>query len=119
MDFMTIFDLIVGVLGVYLTFSGLKNFKDGTVDVMLITAQEMTKCKDVQGLSKFLMPKQIIFGLCCIVFGIQGFLCDAKVLQISDSIIKTVNVVFLILFVLVWIMFSYFINRAKKNYIGD
>lgn len=113
MSFMTIFDIIIGVLGTYLVFVGIKSYKRGDVDPMMITAEELTKCSDVPGLSKYLMPKTAIFGAFCILFGVQGLLNDTGRIAFS----KTVNVLFLIAFIVVWVIFSYFIRKAKKTYI--
>ncbi|WP_028235267.1 hypothetical protein [Pseudobutyrivibrio sp. MD2005] len=113
MSFMTIFDLVIGVLGAYLVFIGIKCSKKGEVDPMMITAEELTKCSDIKGLSKYLMPKTAIFGAFCVVFGAQGFLNDTG----KVSFPQTVNVVFLIAFVLVWVVFSIAIRKAKKTYI--
>ena len=113
MSFMTIFDLIIGVLGIYLVFIGVKSYKKGEVHPMLITTEELTKCHDIPGLSKYLMPKTAIFGAFCIIFGIQGFLNDTG----KVSFPKTVNVIFLLAFVTVWVIFSFAIRKSKKLFI--
>ena len=113
MSFMTIFDVIIGVLGAYLVFVGIKSYKKGEVDPMMITTEELTRCTDVPSLSKYLMPKTAIFGAFCIIFGIQGLLNDTGKVAFP----KSVNIAFLIAFVVVWIVFSYFIRKAKKTYI--
>lgn len=115
MNFMTVFDVIIGVLGAYLVFAGIKCTKKGEVDPMMITAEELTKCKDVKALSKYLMPKTAIFGAFCILFGIQGLVNDTGYIPFS----KVVNVIFLFAFIVVWIIFSYFIRKAKKTYIQE
>ena len=113
MSFMTIFDIIIGVLGIYLLFVGIKGFKKNEVDPMLITADELLKCKDVKALSKELMPKTAIFGAFCILFGIQGLLNDTGKILFP----KAVNAVFLIAFVVIYGVFSYSLHSAKKKYI--
>ena len=113
MNFMLIIDIVILALGAYLVFAGIKNFKIGDVDNMLITAEERAKCSDIQGLSKYLMPKTAIFGGFCIIFGIQGLLFDSQKVNFP----KPVNAAFLLAFVVVWILFSYAIRKAKKEYI--
>lgn len=113
MSFMTIFDVIIGVLGAYLVFIGIKSYKKGEVDPMMITAEELTKCQDISGLSKYLMPKTAIFGAFCVLFGAQGFLNDTG----KFAFPKVVNVVFLLAFVIVWVIFSFAIRKAKKRFI--
>ncbi len=113
MSFMMIFDVIISILGAYLIFIGVKSYKRGEVDTMMVTAEELTKCSDIQGLSKYLMPKTAIFGGFCIIFGIQGFLNDTG----KISFPKSVNIAFLIAFLVVWGVFSFFIRKAKKTYI--
>ena len=112
-SFMTIFDVIIGVLGVYLIFAGIKNYLSGQVDPMMVTTEELLKCSDVAGLSKYLMPKSAIFGAFCLLFGIQGLLNDTGRVEFPQA----VNVAFLIAFVVVWVIFSYFIRKAKKTFI--
>ena len=111
--FMVIFDVVVGVLGAYLGFSGIKNYKASTIEPMMITTDELTRVTDVAGMSKFLMPKLSLFGFFCLVFGIQGFLNDAGIVNFP----KTVNVIFLIAFLAVFIVFSYHTSKAKRKYI--
>jgi len=113
MSFMTIFDVIIGILGFYLLFIGIKGYKKGEVDPMLVTSDELLKCKDVKAMSKELMPKTAIFGGFCILFGIQGLLNDTGKLVVS----KAVNAGFLIAFVVIYVLFSYFLHQAKKKYI--
>ncbi len=113
MNFFTVFDVIIGVLGLYLIFTGIKSSKKGEVDPMMITADELTRCSDISGLSKYLMPKCAIFGAFCVIFGVQGLLNDTNVVAFP----KPVNVGFLIAFVIVWGVFSYFIHKAKKQFI--
>jgi hypothetical protein len=113
MNFFSIFDVIIGLLGLYLMFTGIKSFKRGEVDPMVITAEELTRCGDIKGLSAYLMPKCSIFGGFCLIFGIQGLLNDSQIVNFP----KYVNVIFLIAFVIVWILFSVAIRRAKKNFI--
>ena len=113
MNFMLIIDIVVLALGAYLVFSGIRYYKKGDVDNMLITAEERARVSDIQGLSKYLMPKSAIFGAFCVVFGIQGVLSDSQKVVFP----KAVNAAFLLAFVVVWIIFSYVIRKAKKTYI--
>ena len=98
MNFFAIFDAIIGVLGAYLVFTGIKSYKSGEVDPMMITKEELARCNDISGLSKYLMPKCSIFGGFCVIP-------------------KGINIAFLIAFVVVWGIFSFFIHKAKKTYI--
>lgn len=113
MSFMTIFDVIIGIMGIYLVFIGIKCFKKQEVDPMLITSEELLKCSDVKALSKDLMPKTAIFGGFCIVFGIQGLLNDTG----RVSFPRPVNAVFLVAFVVIYVLFSYNLHKAKKKFI--
>ncbi len=112
-SFFTIFDVAIGLLGLYLVYSGLRNYKSGQVDSMVITTEELIKCTDVSGLSKYLMPKEALFGLFCFLFAIQGMLNDVGVIPFS----RVVNAAFLVAFLVVWFIFSYYIRQAKKRYI--
>ena len=113
MSFMTVFDIIIGILGIYLLFIGIKGFKKNEVNAMLITSDELLKCKDVKALSKELMPKTALFGAFCILFGIQGLLNDTGRIAFP----KPVNAAFLIAFVVIYVLFSYSLHSAKKKYI--
>jgi hypothetical protein len=112
-NFMTIFDIVIAVLGAYLVFAGIKSYKKSEVDPMMVTAEELAKCNDIPGLSKYLMPKTAIFGGFCILFGIQGLLSDTEKIAFP----KSVNIVFLVAFIVVWAVFTHFIRKAKKTYI--
>lgn len=113
MSFMTIFDIIILALGAYLLYAGIKNYLAHKIDPMLITSEELARCTDVEGLSKYLMPKTAVFGAFCILFGVQGVLNDTGKIPSSQM----VNVIFLLAFVVVWVVFSYFIRTAKKRFI--
>ncbi|SDH29201.1 hypothetical protein SAMN05421493_101142 [Pseudobutyrivibrio sp. 49] len=113
MNFFSIFDAIITLLGAYLLFTGIKGYKKGEVDPMVVTTEELTRCGDIKGLSAYLMPKCAIFGAFCIIFGVQGLLNDSQFIAFP----KFVNVIFLIAFVVVWILFSAAIHKAKKQYI--
>lgn len=113
MNFFAIFDAIIGVLGAYLVFTGIKSYKNGEVDPMMITKEELARCNDIRGLSKYLMPKCGIFGGFCVLFGIQGLVNDIHIFDFPRGI----NIAFLIAFVVVWGIFSFFIHKAKKMYI--
>ena len=80
---------------------------------MELIGEERARISDIQGLSKYLMPKSAIFGAFCVVFGIQGVLSDSQKVVFP----KAVNAAFLLAFVVVWIIFSYVIRKAKKTYI--
>ena len=112
-NILTIFDVITGVLGAYLVFAGLKGYKNGDVDPMLITTEELLKCSDVKSLSKYLMPKTAWFGAFCLAFCAQGLVNDLEIVSFP----RLVNAGFLIAFVVVWLLYSYVIHKAKKTYI--
>ncbi len=113
MNFFGIFDIVIGILGAYLIFTSVKSYKNGEVDPMMVTKEEMTRCTDVKGLSAYLMPKCGIFGGFCVIFGIQGLINDMHYIDFP----RAVNIAFLIAFVVVWLVFSFFIRKAKKQYI--
>ena len=113
MNFFSVFDVIIALLGVYLVFIGTKCAKRGEVDPMVITTEELTRCGDIKGLSAYIMPKCAIFGGFCVLFGAQGLLNDAQIFDFP----KVVNIIFLIAFVIVWILFSAAIHKAKKEFI--
>ena len=113
MNFFSIFDVIITLLGIYLVFTGIKGSKRGEVDPMIITTEELTRCGDIKGLSAYIMPRCAIFGAFCVLFGAQGLLNDSQIFEFP----KAVNVVFLVAFVVVWGFFSYSIHKAKKDYI--
>ena len=113
LSFFSVFDVIVFILGAYLTFSGIKNTKEGTLDSLIVSAEEIMKCSDVAAFSKYIMPKTMIFGLFCMLFSAQGLCNDMGWIEFS----KTVNSIFLIGFLVAWMIFSYFIRKGKQTYI--
>lgn len=113
MNFFSVFDVIIGVLGLYLIFTGIRSYIRGEVDPMMITSEELGRCTNIRAMSKYLMPKVSIFGGFCVLFGVQGLLSDAKIVSFPHY----VNVTFLIAFVVVWLGFSFFIHKAKVEFI--
>ena len=113
MNFMLIIDIVILALGAYLVFAGIKNYKIGDVDNMLITAEERARCTDIKGLSNYLMPKTAIFGAFCIIFGVQGILCDSQKMEFP----KAVNAAFLVAFVIVLIVASFGTANADESFL--
>ncbi len=113
MSIMTVFDVIVLGLGIYLLVIGIQGYKEGTVHQMIVTSDELIKCKDIKAMSAYLMPKTSIFGGFCVIFGLQGLANDMAWIDFP----QWVNVIFLIAFIICWLAFSYAIKKAKSTYI--
>lgn len=115
MDFnmMVLFDIIIGILGLTLIVKGIKGTKKREVDPMLVPAEEMMKCMDKAAFADYLMPKTTIFGFYCLIFAVEAICYDMNYLAIP----KAVNSLFLILFVVVWFMFTYFLKKGKSKFI--
>ena len=112
-EFFVLFDLAIAVLGVFLVFIGIKCKKSGTLHTLLVPIEEQMKCKDVAGLSNYLMPKTAIFGVSCIAFGILGFLDDYKIIALK----RVGNTILLVAFLICLCVYVFFLKRSKKLFI--
>ncbi len=76
MNVMLIFDVIIVVFGAYMIFQGFGMKKKGEISAVLITPEEILKCKDTSGFIAEMYWKEAAFGGVIILVGILGLVND-------------------------------------------
>lgn len=112
MNVMLIFDVIIIVFGAYMIFQGLGMKKKGEISSILITPEEILKCKDKKGFISDIYWKEAVFGGVVILVGILGLIND---LVCELGVLNTVRIVgFLVMFL--WFQTSLQKARGKFLY---
>lgn len=111
MDFMAIFDLIIGGFGVYLIFTAFKMRKTGEISTIVVNKEDINKCKDKAGFIDFIFTKAVAFGLVALLFGVVSF--------INDSVFAmgaAVNWIGMIVFLILWIWFTHALRKGREKF---
>lgn len=110
-DIYKIFDVIVLLLGIFLLF-GAFQVKKGMIPHTFIPAETMSRCYDMEGMKKRLFPITLLFALVSMGYGIYGILFDFHILTIQGEFISLLNVWFIVMFLLCWVVFSKTLKKA-------
>lgn len=110
---MTLFDIVIGILGVMLIVKGIIGTKKQEVDSMIVPVEEMMRCMDKKGFAAYIMPKCVYFGIYCVVFSIEAICFDLKFIEIP----RPINSIFIFTFIIAWSLFTYYLKKGKSKYI--
>ncbi len=114
-DVIKIFDVIVLALGVFLLVSAFQ-LKQGIVPKTFIPAQTMTRCFNKEGMVKRLFPVTLLFAFVSMAYGIYGILFDFHILTVENQLISVLNVLFIVVFITTWIVFSRVLKKAIADF---
>lgn len=110
MDMMSVFDVILLAYGLYTMYSAFMMKKTGVPGKWLISEDEATKCRDMQGFIDALFVKTIIFGAVAVLYGALTILNRMKLsVPYFDTVCIIVFLVFCIFYVAA-------LNKAKKKF---
>lgn len=112
MDFILVFDVIILLLGIYIIFSGIKMNMEKTVPTLFLSRDEVSRCRDTEGMVKFLFPRTLIFGGISALFGVQGLYND-----VTGAMSDWVNLVMMLIFLAAWVWFSMALRKGKETYL--
>jgi hypothetical protein len=115
MNFMMAFDVIVLLLGAYLVYCAFVMKKDGTIPSAIVPAQSMQNCRDPKGYAKYLFPWVSAFAVGSLIFGGLSLGLDLHVIDLGEAYAK-INVVVIILFLLLWGLFSYALRKGHSKF---
>lgn len=111
MDIMIIIDIVIAVFGIYMIGASLKMKKTGNISSVIITEEEIAKCKDKQGFIAFMYWKETAFGGVLVLVGALG-LIDSLVASLGKW-----NIVELIVFLAAFVWFQTELRKARVKYI--
>lgn len=111
MEFIVIFDLLIGGFGVYLVYIAFHMKKTGEISTIIVNKEDIAKCRDSAGFIDFIFKKAVIFGIVAFIFGILGF--------INDSIYSMgpfVNWIGIAVFLGMWFWFTSGLRKARSQF---
>lgn len=111
MDFMVIFDVIIAGLGVYMIYSAAQMKKTGELSNIVVTPEEMSRCRDKRGFIDWIYNKIIIFAVVALLFGVLGAINDLKL--VFGNMFNTVGV---LVFLVVWFWFTKALRKGKEKF---
>lgn len=111
MDFMLIFDLVIAGLGVYLIYSSLKMKRTGELSTIVVSQEDMARCKNKQGFIEAIAMKSVYFGSVALVYGLLAILNDLYAI-----LGKYFNMVGAVVFIGAWIWFASALRKAREEY---
>lgn len=111
MDFMLIFDLIIAGLGIYLIYSSLKMKNTGELSTIVVSQEDMARCKDKQGFVEAISMKSVCFGIVALVFGVLAILNDVYAL-----LGRYFNMVGAVVFIGAWFWFAGELRKAREKF---
>lgn len=111
MDVMLIFDVVIVIFGVYMIAAALMMKKNGVISSVVITPEEIAKCKDKQGFIAFMYWKEALFGGLMALVGVLGI--------INDTVVSlgAFNVVEMLVFLAAFLWFQNELRKARGMYL--
>lgn len=110
MNMMVIFDVIVVLFGVYMVASAFKMNRSGEISSMLVSKEELGKCRDKAAFIGNIYRKEAAFGVIMALVGILN-LVDALVISIKYA---TIAEMLVFLFAFLW--FNRELRDARTDY---
>ena len=101
MDVMLIFDVVIVIFGVYMIGAALKMKKTGKISSVVITAEEIARCRKTKEFIAFIYWKEAVFGA----------LID-KVVSLGAF-----NVVELLIFLAAFLWFQSQLRKAREQFL--
>lgn len=105
-----IIDVILTLLGVYLSYASFSMWKTKKINSIIVTEQELKRCKDKTAFCNYVSPRLLVFAITSFVVGGVGIL--------SDTIIEIRYWPFiqLVAFLIVFTLFTIQLKSARKKY---
>lgn len=111
MDFVIMFDAFIGILGLYLIYASVKMNRTGEISTVLVSREDIAKCKDKRGFIDFMYKKTLLFGCVSALFGVF--------VGINDSVYffgQVFNVAGMLVFLGIWIWFTMQLRKGRAQY---
>ena len=108
----TIFDLIAVIFGIFMIGSGLNMKRTGEISTIIMTAQEIEKCRDKAGYIAYIYWKEAVFGGLFILVGIMGVI-NAFVVNRGFWL----NAIDLVIFLGAFLWFYHELAEAREKFV--
>ena len=110
MDIMTIFDLLLLVVGVYMVIASFRMKKTGVISTVLVTEEESGSCADKEGFIRDMYWREALLGAVMVLLGGLGFLNERVIAIAAWSVVE------MLVFLSAFLWFQWGLNRARQRY---
>lgn len=110
MNMMLIFDVVIILLGLYMTVAALRMKKSGKISTVVLAQEEIKKCKDTQGFISFLYWKEAAFGGMTVLVGIFGLLDGQREVSGIPEFVR------MLVFLAAFFWFQNELRKARSRY---
>ena len=110
MEIMTIFDLLIFVVGVYMVIAALRMKRTGVISTVLVTEEESHSCVDKEGFIRDMYWRETLLGALMVLLGIFGVLNDRVISFRAGGIVE------MLVFLAAFLWFQWGLNRARKKF---
>lgn len=111
MSYMSFFHIIMAGVGVYLMYCASQMMKTGEISSVIVSPEEIVKCKDKKGFITAICKPTQIFGIISIVAGILNFVNDK--FNLFGRIIGVAGV---IIYVVAWFWYMQVLAKGKMKF---
>lgn len=108
-----LFDVIAIIFGIYMIGSALKMKRTGKISPVIMTPQEIEKCKDAAGYIAFIYWKEAVFGGLFILVGIIGCI-NSWVVDLG----LWLNAIDLVIFLGAFVWFYQELGKARAKFVS-
>lgn len=112
MDVMTIFDVVMIGLGVYIAAAAFNMKKNNEIGTVILADEEVNKCKDKTGFIAYIYWREAVLGAALILYGAIGLL-DKYIFKLGGFL----NYIPIILLLLVFAWFYKGLQSARADYL--
>lgn len=107
------FDVIIAALGIYLIVSAVKMKKTGEIDTLILTPEEIERCRQKDELAEFLYWREMAIGIIFVLFGFIRLL-DTFVLKIGGIL----DVLLMIVLIMAILWFYKSLQTARTEFLS-
>lgn len=105
-------DIAIACVGIYLAAVAIYMKKTGKISPLVISENEIGKCKKTAEYLKDVIPPMFLFGMVAAAVGVFAVLCDTGVVTVG----RMWGLMELFVFLIALAGFSYQMREAKKKY---
>lgn len=110
---LSVFDVIIAVLGIYLITSAVKMKKTKEIGTVILTPEEIGRCKRKEELAEFLCWREMVLGVVFLLFGFIRLL-DTYVLKIGGVL----DILLMIVLIIAVLWFFKSLQTARAEFLS-
>ena len=112
MRYMTIFNVILAVLGIYLSYAAVQMKRTGQICAILLSDEERNSCTDAQGFIDGIYRQTLLFGMIMLLFGVAD-----GINGVIGFFGRTFSIIVSVVFLISCLWFFSVTRRVKEKFI--